>query len=62
MSNETDAPKPPRRRGLTSLTLEWFAEKFKKAQRIKEELNSGSYNVDSNKLAEALVNGGPERK
>ena len=59
--NDTNNQKAPRRRGLTSLTLEWFAEKFKRANRVKEELQKGTYAVDSEKLAQALLSGGPGR-
>lgn len=49
--------KTPRRRGLTSVTLEWIAEKFRRADKIKEELAQGSYEVDSDKVARAIVEG-----
>ena len=58
MSDGTNnSNKPPRRRGLTSLTLEWIAEKFRRANKIKEELAQGSYQVDSDKVAKAIVEG-----
>jgi len=54
-----DQPKdeaPPRKRGLTSLTLQWLAERVRKAERIKEELAQGKYQVKSDKIASALLN------
>jgi anti-sigma28 factor (negative regulator of flagellin synthesis) len=43
-------------RGLTSMSLEWLAERFRKTADIKESIKSGTYKVDSNKLAEAIIN------
>jgi hypothetical protein len=50
--------KPPRRRGLTSMTLQWIADKLRRADRIKEELSRGTYQVDSAKVAQAIVENG----
>jgi len=47
--------KPPRKRGLTSMTLQWIAEKFRRAEKIKEELSQGTYQVDSDKVAKAII-------
>jgi anti-sigma28 factor (negative regulator of flagellin synthesis) len=47
--------KPPRKKGLTSLTLQWIAEKLRRATQIKEELSNGTYKVDSAKVAQAIV-------
>ncbi len=47
--------KPTRRRGLTSLTLEWLAEKLRRAERIKGALQEGTYQVDSGKVAKAIA-------
>lgn len=46
----------PRKRGLTSLTLQWFAERVRKAERIKAELAEGKYQVKADKIASALLN------
>ena len=48
--------KPPRKRGITSVTLGWIAEKLRRAEKIKEEIKSGTYKVDSEKIAAAIVN------
>jgi Anti-sigma-28 factor, FlgM len=51
----------PRKRGLTSVTLQWLAEKFRRAQRIKSELSNGKYQVDTDKVARAILNTEGER-
>ena len=53
-----DTPPPKRKRGLTSVTLQWIAERIRKAQKVKEDLNNGTYCVDSQKIAKALL--GPD--
>lgn len=53
--------KKPRRRGLTELTLGWIAERFRKAERIKEQLEKGEYQVDSESVAKSLTTESPER-
>lgn len=56
-----EKPQPHRRRGLTSVTLQWLAEKFRRAQNIKTQLNKGTYTVDSDKIAKAILNAEGER-
>jgi len=46
---------PKRRRGLTSVTLQWIAERFKKAELVKEQLAQGTYQIDTSKVAKALI-------
>jgi anti-sigma28 factor (negative regulator of flagellin synthesis) len=53
--SETNEQKPPRRKGITSLTLQWIAEKLRRTTKIKEELSNGTYQVDSSKVAKAIV-------
>jgi anti-sigma28 factor (negative regulator of flagellin synthesis) len=55
-------PKQGRKRGLTSLALQWLADKMRRTERIKEELQRGTYQVDSNKIAEAILNGDGQPK
>ena len=50
------------KRGLTSVTLQWIAEKLRRTTQIKEELQRGTYRVDSNKIAEAILNGESQSK
>ncbi len=54
--NGNNQQKPPRRKGITSLTLEWLAEKFRRTERIKDALNRGTYQVDSSEVAKAMLN------
>jgi hypothetical protein len=53
--NNNSNPRQPRRRGLTSMTLQWIADKLRRTDRIKEELSAGTYQVDSAKVAQAMV-------
>lgn len=55
-------PKEGRRRGLTSVALQWLADKMRRTERIKEELERGTYQVDSNKIAQAILNGDNQSK
>jgi len=48
--------KPPRRRGITSLSLGWLADQVRRAQRIRQQLEKGTYKVDSEKIAASIVN------
>jgi len=57
MSDEGRNEQKPRKRGLTSMTLQWIADKFRRAEQIKNELNTGTYQIDSNKIARAILNG-----
>jgi anti-sigma28 factor (negative regulator of flagellin synthesis) len=54
---ENKQPKEGRKRGLTSVALQWLAEKMRRTERIKEELQRGTYQVDSDKVAQAILNG-----
>ena len=51
----------PRKRGLTSITLGWIAERFRRAERVKEQLKNGTYKVDPEEVAKRLVNHEDER-
>jgi anti-sigma28 factor (negative regulator of flagellin synthesis) len=45
----------PRKRGLTEVTLGWLAERLRKTESIKTKLAEGSYEVDTRKVAKAIV-------
>ena len=47
---------PPRRKGLTSVTLGWLAERIRRADKIKQDLEKGVYKVDSGKVAASILN------
>jgi hypothetical protein len=53
--NSNNGARPQRRRGLTSMTLQWLADKLRRADKIKEELSRGTYQVDSAKVAKAII-------
>lgn len=59
MTKESENPlgKPvnSKKRSLTSLSLQWLAERLRKAERIKSELAQGTYVVPTSKIAEAIV-------
>jgi|GEM_PF-3767715 len=40
----------------TLLKLKWFAEQFRTSKKIQGDIRSGSYKVDNEKLAKALLN------
>jgi hypothetical protein len=44
------------RRSPTLLKLQWLAERVRKMERIKSEVGSGTYSVDSNLVAKAMLN------
>lgn len=54
---KNDAPEGGRKRSLTSLTLQWLSEKIRRTEKIKEEITSGHYEVDSEKIAASLMGG-----
>jgi anti-sigma28 factor (negative regulator of flagellin synthesis) len=56
MADETSNPESkPRKRGLTSVMLGWLAERMRRAENIKLQIESGTYQVDSEKIAASLV-------
>ena len=53
--NKSDNSSSPRRRSLTSLTLNWLADRMRKAERLKSAVESGEYRVNSEDLARIIV-------
>ncbi len=45
-----------RPRSATLLNLKWLAERLRKARRVKRGLEEGTYSLDSDKIARALLN------
>lgn len=62
MNDNNNQPTQGRKRGLTSVALQWIAEKMRRTERIKEELQRGTYQVDSSKVAEAILHGDAQPK
>jgi len=55
-SNEERQVKQSRRpRSMTTLKLQWLAERVRKCRRIKEAIDSGTYHVDSVEVAKAVL-------
>jgi anti-sigma28 factor (negative regulator of flagellin synthesis) len=50
-----EVKRPERKRSLTSITLGWLSEKLRRSEQIKESLKSGSYKVDSEKIAQSIL-------
>jgi anti-sigma28 factor (negative regulator of flagellin synthesis) len=46
----------PKKRSLTELTLGWLAEKLRRSEELKAQINSGTYTVNTEKIAEKIVN------
>ena len=46
----------PRPRSMTTLKLQWLAERVRKCKRIKEALENGTYSVSSEEVAKAILN------
>jgi len=55
-------PNPIRKRSLTSMTLNWLADRMRRAAQIKEQVNSGTYKVDPQQVAAALVSSNRSEK
>jgi anti-sigma28 factor (negative regulator of flagellin synthesis) len=58
--SESEQTVKPRKRSLTSVTLQWLAERMRRSERIKAQVSEGTYQVDSAKVAASIVN--EERK
>jgi anti-sigma28 factor (negative regulator of flagellin synthesis) len=40
---------------MTTLKLQWVAERVRKARQIKKLVDSGQYHVDSHEVAKAVI-------
>jgi anti-sigma28 factor (negative regulator of flagellin synthesis) len=54
--DQEEVRRPRRKRSMTTLKLQWLAERVRKCRRIKEAVDNGTYNVDSSEVAKALLN------
>ena len=56
-ANQVEQPQGNRRpRKATLLKLQWLAERLRKVERLKREVEAGTYSVDSTDVAKALLN------
>ena len=55
-TESTDSTRTKRPRSATMIKIQWFAEQVRKTLRIKDQIESGSYRVDSTSIAKALLN------
>lgn len=55
-NSETGGTPPQKRRSVTSLTLGWLAERLRKSEELKEQVETGQYQVDTEKLAASIAN------
>ena len=52
---EETAEKPRRQRSMTTLKLQWVAERLRKCRDIKNAIDQGVYSVDSRDVAKSLI-------
>jgi len=52
---EQAAPRPKRKRSMTSIALNWLSERMSRADELKEAINSGTYQIPINQVAKAIV-------
>ena len=52
---EVGAAEKKPRQSVTSLTLGWIAERLRRAERLKKEISSGAYQVNSSAVAQAML-------
>ena len=45
----------PRKRALTTLKLQWVAERMRKYERIRKAIAEGNYRVDSHDVAKSIL-------
>ena len=55
MNGNDNEGKTPRKRSLTEITLGWIAEKLRRSEEIKSEIEKGTYKVDTNKVATSII-------
>ena len=51
----TGSQKPKRARKATLYKMQWLAERLRKIERIKKELNEGTYDVDAEIVARSML-------
>lgn len=59
VTDEVESVEPtrsPRPRKATMLKLQWLSERLRKCERIKREIQAGTYHVESDEVAKAILN------
>lgn len=46
---------PRRKRSMTLVKLGWLAERVRKCERIKQQIEAGTYHVDAHDVAESIL-------
>lgn len=54
-SNVGGEPKQRRRRSPTLLKMQWLAERVRKSERIRKQVQDGTYKAESSDVARALL-------
>ncbi len=54
-------PKPQRKRGVTSVMLGWIADRLRRAEDLKQKISTGTYQIDSEKIAESILSDPPPK-
>lgn len=54
--SKLDEGAPRRARKATLLKLQWLAERLRKVERIRKQIDEGTYNVASDDVARAILN------
>ena len=49
------SPRTARPRGVTMLKLQWLAERVRKVERIKKQVEAGTYSADSREVAKRVL-------
>ena len=54
LKQDSAAPRKPRR-SPTMLKMQWIAERVRKCERIRKQVEAGSYKMDSEVIARAML-------
>ena len=60
--NMEQAPRPKRKRSMTSIALNWLSERMSRADELKEAINSGTYQIPIDQVAKAIAQPSTEDK
>ena len=54
-TTQESSKRAARPRGVTMLKLQWLAERVRKIERIKKQVEAGTYSVDSREVAKRVL-------